>query len=290
MTAPGDRPDGDASVRRIRTVHSHADRHRCGHRSGHRQHPVSVASAPPIAFVAGVSTTGNATSEAVKVPSAVAAGNALVLVATGAGAGALTGPAGWTLVDTASASAINSNVWRRIATGADAGTTVTVKFPGVEKGTVQLLAYSGTNATNPIVAFAKSAVAENGDELPEPDDNGPDSRRRHADLLGLQVVDRDEVERALRADRPVDGVRHRRRPDHLRLDRCRPATRWNDRRFDRLAGHLGDGVRGVDARPGVGSLESQLIPKCPLRLVVCGSAVCASSGSPKSSSTVFVSE
>ena len=32
------------------------------------QHPVSIASAPPIAFVAGAATTGNATSESVKVP------------------------------------------------------------------------------------------------------------------------------------------------------------------------------------------------------------------------------
>ena len=75
------------------------------------QHPVTIASPPPIAFVAGASTTGNATSEAVKVPAGVSAGNALVLVATGAGSGALTGPAGWTKVDTASASTINSNVW-----------------------------------------------------------------------------------------------------------------------------------------------------------------------------------
>ncbi len=136
-------------------------------------HQVTIAAAPPIAFVAGASTTGNATSESVKVPATVAAGNALVLVATGAGSGALTGPSGWTKVDTASASAINSTVWKRVATGTDAGTTVTVKFPAIEKGTVQLLAYSGTDATNPVVAYGKSAVAKKATSYTSPTANVP---------------------------------------------------------------------------------------------------------------------
>ena len=136
--------------------------------TGTVQHPVTIASAPPIAFVAGASATGNATSEAVKVPAAVSAGNALVLVATGAGSGALTGPAGWTKVDTASASSINSNVWKRVATATDAGTTVTVNFPAIEKGTVQLLAYSGTSTSNPVVAFGKSAVAQTASSYASP--------------------------------------------------------------------------------------------------------------------------
>jgi PKD repeat protein len=137
------------------------------------QQTVTIASAPPIAFVAGAATTGNATSESVKVPAGIAAGNGLILIATGAGSGALTGPAGWTKVDTASASAINSNVWQRVATAADVGTTVTVKFPAVEKGTVQLLAYSGTNAANPVVAFGKSAAAGTATSYKSPSANVP---------------------------------------------------------------------------------------------------------------------
>jgi PKD repeat protein len=120
---------------------------------------VLIAPVPQIAFVAGVSTNANATSESVKVPSVVASGNGMLLIATGASGTALTGPAGWTKVDTATASSITSTLWRKVATATDANSTVTVKFPAIEHGTVQLLAYSGTNATNPIAAFAKSQAA-----------------------------------------------------------------------------------------------------------------------------------
>ena len=33
-------------------------------------------------------------------------------------------------------------------------------------------------------------------------------------------------------------------------------TRWSDRRFHRVTGHLSDGLRGVDARTGVGALSA----------------------------------
>jgi hypothetical protein len=59
-------------------------------------------------------------------------------------------------------------VWKRVATATDAGTTVTVKFPAVEKGTVQLLAYSGTSTTNPVVAYGKSAVAQTATSYKSP--------------------------------------------------------------------------------------------------------------------------
>lgn len=134
---------------------------------------VLIAAVPQIAFVAGASVNGNATSEAVKVPSAVTAGNGMLLIATGASGTALTGPAGWTKVDTATASSITSTLWRKVATAADAGSTVVVKFPAIEHGTVQLLAYAGTDALNPVAAYAKSQAAVTASKYLTPTANAP---------------------------------------------------------------------------------------------------------------------
>jgi PKD repeat protein len=125
---------------------------------------LTVSSAPPpppgsIAFVGSATANGNATSESVTVPTAVQTGNGLLLIATSASAATLTAPAGWTKVDTATNSAITTTVWRKVATGTDHGTSVKVTFPAVVHGTVQLLAYSGTNASNPVVAYQKKVTS-----------------------------------------------------------------------------------------------------------------------------------
>lgn len=127
----------------------------------------------PISFVAATSTTANATSESVTVPAAVSAGNGLVLIATGAAGSALTGPTGWTQVGSASTSSIASAVWERVATSTDPGSTVTVKFPSQYKGSVHLLAYSGTNQANPVVAFAGSTSVTAGTSYRTPTTTSP---------------------------------------------------------------------------------------------------------------------
>jgi hypothetical protein len=63
---------------------------------------------------------------------------------------------GWTLIDTRTAASLTSKAWRKVATGADAGATVTITAPGIAKSSVDLLAYRGT-AANPISAFADRA-------------------------------------------------------------------------------------------------------------------------------------
>jgi hypothetical protein len=97
----------------------------------------------------------------------------MLLIATGAGSGALTGPAGWTKVDIATASSITSTLWRRVATASDPGSAAAVTFPTIEHGTVQLLAYSGTNATNPVAAYAKSQAAVTASQYTTPITNAP---------------------------------------------------------------------------------------------------------------------
>ena len=126
--------------------------------------PVTVSAIPAstVAFAASAAVTGNGTTETLTVPAGVSTGNGLLLVATGVGAGPLTAPAGWTQVGTSSAvsgttTALTTTVWQRVASATDVGSAVTVTFPAAVHGTVQLLAYSGTNATSPIVAAAGKA-------------------------------------------------------------------------------------------------------------------------------------
>jgi hypothetical protein len=125
---------------------------------------ITVSAGPPpppgsIAFVGSATANGNATSESVTVPAAVQTGNGLLLIATSANAATLTAPAGWTKVDTATNSAITTTVWRKVASATDHGTSVKVTFPTTVHGTVQLLAYSGTNASNPVVAYQKKITS-----------------------------------------------------------------------------------------------------------------------------------
>jgi hypothetical protein len=94
------------------------------------------------------------------VPSNVGEGDGLLLVATGATGSALTAPSGWILVDTASSgTALTTSVWQRVATASDHGTNVTVGFPGIVHGTVQLLAYSGTSTAHPVITDASRIAA-----------------------------------------------------------------------------------------------------------------------------------
>ena len=83
-------------------------------------------------------------------PAAVTAGNGLILIATNASPDALTAPSGWTSVGTVSSPTMYGAIWQRVATATDAGSSVAVKFGAVDKGSVELLAYSGTSSTSPI--------------------------------------------------------------------------------------------------------------------------------------------
>jgi PKD repeat protein len=116
-------------------------------------HNVSVV-LPSIRFVGASSTTANSATETVHAPSTIAAGNGLVLIATSGSAVALTAPSGWTAVANTTSPTMYSAVWERVATAADAGSAVSVKFGGTHKGSVELLAYSGTSASSPVAAVA----------------------------------------------------------------------------------------------------------------------------------------
>jgi PKD repeat protein len=115
--------------------------------------------ASQIAFVAAADASGNNPTESVTVPSAVAPGDGLVLIASGANSGSLSAPAGWTLVGSESSNGVMvTSIWSRVATATDAGSNVTVTFSTTyRRGDVQVIAYSGTSTTSPVLAFATHA-------------------------------------------------------------------------------------------------------------------------------------
>ncbi|MEV6284941.1 PKD domain-containing protein [Kribbella sp. NPDC051770] len=113
-----------------------------------------VDPARSIDFVGSSRVNGNAASFAVTVPAAVTAGDALLLFFADNDPGpTVTGPAGWTLVDSVASTNQVGRLWRRTATAADAGSTVAVTTSGLTKADATLLAYRGT-AANPIAVSA----------------------------------------------------------------------------------------------------------------------------------------
>ncbi len=112
----------------------------------------TAAEPSDIAFVGADGTTARGiTSATVSVPASVEAGDALVLVSSvnNATTGVPT-PAGWTLEDTRVSGQIATRVFSRVATAGDAGDDVTVTPTGPAKVTLQLSAYSGTAADDPV--------------------------------------------------------------------------------------------------------------------------------------------
>lgn len=115
----------------------------------------AVVGAPSAAaYRGGVRISVNATKATVAIPSAVRAGDVLLLLVSANGVDAtLTPPAGWTRLQRVADGTMQSAVWWRLATAADAGAALTVTASRITKTDVQLLAYSGVSAT-PIEAFS----------------------------------------------------------------------------------------------------------------------------------------
>ncbi|ADB31799.1 PKD domain containing protein [Kribbella flavida DSM 17836] len=130
--------------------------------------PVTVEASAPIDFVGSSRVNGNAASFAVTVPSGVVAGDALLLFfADNDPAPAITGPAGWTLVESVASSNQVGRLWRRTATAADAGSTVQVTTSSLTKADATLLAYRGT-AADPVSGSATGSetVSQAGHTTP----------------------------------------------------------------------------------------------------------------------------
>ena len=118
---------------------------------------VTVAPAPAgtgIAYRDGAQVSARGvTSASVTVPGTVQADDAMVLVLTTNSAVTGTAPAGWTQAGAqAAGTTMTTQVFSRVATAADAGSTVTVPLSGAAKVTLQLVAYDGTSTTAPVAS------------------------------------------------------------------------------------------------------------------------------------------
>jgi PKD repeat protein len=119
---------------------------------------VTVRTTASISFVGSNAATANAAKVTVAVPAGVTAGNALVLFATSANAStALSAPAGWTQVSLTQGNQIQTAVWQRVATAADAGSPVQVTLAVSAKVSAMVAAYAGTSSTAPVAAHAEAA-------------------------------------------------------------------------------------------------------------------------------------
>ncbi|MDN4161704.1 PKD domain-containing protein [Nocardioides abyssi] len=101
-----------------------------------------------VGFVAADSTAGNRTAHTVRVPAAVQAGDALVMVlTTSSTTDTLTDTVpGWTLLESRNGNGIRGRAWTRTATAADAGANVTVTSSAFVKSVISVAAYRSTGA------------------------------------------------------------------------------------------------------------------------------------------------
>ena len=110
---------------------------------------------PPPSAIEPVSATvvnSNTTAWSRPVPGVVQPGDGMLLLfSRSADTGPLTGPGpSWTMVDTLLDSDLRTTIWQKVATAADAGSTVTVSGGGGQrKGALTLAVYRGTAPTVP---------------------------------------------------------------------------------------------------------------------------------------------
>lgn len=120
------------------------------------------ATAPParqdIEFVDQTSASANATSTGVTVPAQVQEGDTLLLQATVNNKPTVTAPAGWTQVGAEETTGLTTYVWSKVASAADAGSSVGITLSGVGKTGLVLTAYRGVDTAD--IAFRHEAAVD----------------------------------------------------------------------------------------------------------------------------------
>ncbi|MFC5177990.1 PKD domain-containing protein [Nocardioides taihuensis] len=118
--------------------------------------PPSASAAPAtLGQVAAASTAGNRTAHTVNVPSSVQAGDVMVLVLTWNTQTTVTGPTGWTALQTHAGSGITGRVWTRVATASDAGSQVRATSAASAKSVMSLTAYRSSGPSPSVTASAQ---------------------------------------------------------------------------------------------------------------------------------------
>jgi PKD repeat protein len=117
-----------------------------------------------VAFRKAVSTAKRGKGAVVTVPAGVAGGDALLLFASVApGDAAFDGPSGgvtgWEALGTRKAGNVKTRLWATVAAPGDAGDKVRVQFDSTEDISLVLVAYSGTDTSQPVLAWSKAGKA-----------------------------------------------------------------------------------------------------------------------------------
>jgi 3-phytase len=123
---------------------------------------VSAPSTDPIAYVDRAGSNTNSNVHRIMIPSTVAAGDGLLMffaTNTSASIPEPTGVTGWTGLDTLTMSGAVVRAWSKTASSADAGATVQFTLPAAAKGNLTLLAYRGTDPSDPVGTFTSTIDA-----------------------------------------------------------------------------------------------------------------------------------
>ena len=119
--------------------------------------PSASAADPVLSWVGTGSNAGNRTAHTVVVPAGVQAGDTLVLFIVTNSAAALTGPAGWTQLQTQTGTSTSGRAYTKQAVAADAGSTVTVgSGTTLVKDAMTVSAYRSVGGTPSVTASASS--------------------------------------------------------------------------------------------------------------------------------------
>lgn len=123
---------------------------------------VDTAAPPPddssVAFVAAASSNSNRLNHRVQIPSDVRAGDRLVLLLSGNVAAELTGPDGWSELESDYNAGMDAGTWTRTATAGSANGLVTATTDRWTKSDLTIAAYRGDNATTPAVTASESII------------------------------------------------------------------------------------------------------------------------------------
>jgi PKD repeat protein len=127
-------------------------------------HDVTVSSGTTtgdLAFVAANESNSNTNNAKVTVPNGTQAGDGMVLIASwnSSNVSVTSAPAGWTLVDSQSAANMEGQVYRRTATGADAGSTVALGLSGYAKTALTVAVYRGAASGSFLAATGATAAS-----------------------------------------------------------------------------------------------------------------------------------
>lgn len=114
---------------------------------------VRVSAKSTVSFQDAAAYNDNTKAASVTVPSSVRTGDGLLaFVSVNSSDAPMTGPDGWTRVESDTNHSLRTSLWQRVAAAGDAGSDVTFTTAKYIKVAVQLLAYEGTSTEGPVAS------------------------------------------------------------------------------------------------------------------------------------------